>query len=72
MRRVAWLGLAAFLVSCASNDVLPPEHWIVTYYSRNHDGTVDYELHTLGRGMADGDWALIDTQFSGRYDLRIH
>jgi len=33
---------------------------------------VDYELHTLGPHMADADWALIDTKFIGRYDLRIH
>jgi len=33
---------------------------------------VDYELHNLGSGHADADWALIDTKFRGRYDLRIH
>jgi len=31
-----------------------------------------FELHTLGRGHADADWALSDTKFRGRYDLRIH
>jgi hypothetical protein len=72
MPRVAWLSVVSLLLSCASHDVLPPEHWIVTYYDRNHDGIVDYELHTLGRGMADADWALIDTNFTGHYDLRIH
>ena len=72
MPRVALLGLASLFLSCASHDVLPPGYWTVTYYDRNHDGIVDYELHTLGRGMADADWALIDTHFTGRYDLRIH
>jgi hypothetical protein len=41
-------------------------------YDRNHDGVVDYELHTLGRGRADADWALIDPTFQGRYTLRVH
>jgi hypothetical protein len=41
-------------------------------YDRNGDGIVDYELHTLGSGHADADWALIDTKFRGRYDLRVH
>ena len=44
----------------------------MTYYDRNGDGVIDCELHTLGSGHADADWALIDTKFSGNYDLRIH
>jgi hypothetical protein len=69
MRRFAAFCVAALLVGCASYDVPPPENWTITYYDRNGDGIVDYELHTLGRGMADADWALIDTKFRGRYDL---
>ena len=72
MRRLAAFGIVLLLAGCASHDTPPPEHWTVTYYDRNHDGIVDYELHTLGRGMADADWVLIDTQFRGRYDLRVH
>ncbi len=41
-----------------------------TYYDRNNDGKVDFELHRLPGG-SDTDWALCDTQFRGRYDLRI-
>jgi TonB family protein len=44
--------------------------WRVTYYDRNHDGIVDFELHDLP-GAADTAWALSDTKFRGRYDVRL-
>jgi hypothetical protein len=72
MRLLAAFGVIALLASCASHDTPPTEQWTVTYYDRNGDGIVDYELHTLGSGHADADWALIDTKFRGRYDLRVH
>jgi hypothetical protein len=72
MRRLGFVALALLLASCASHDTLPPKRWVVTYYDRNHDGVVDFELHTLGKGHADADWALSDTKFRGCYDLRIH
>jgi hypothetical protein len=73
MRLLGRLSPLALLASCApSSNVLPQEHWVTTYYDRNHDGIVDFELHTLGRGRADADWALSDTKFRGRYDVRIH
>jgi hypothetical protein len=72
MRFLVAFGIAGLLAGCASHDATPAQHWIVTYYDRNGDGVVDYELHTLGSGHADADWALIDRKFSGHYDLRIH
>src|SRR2546429_3436874 len=72
MRHLWLLTLIALLFSCASHDTSLQEHWVVSYYDRNHDGVVDFELHTLGRGHADADWALSDTKFRGRYNLRIH
>src|SRR5437868_9925 len=63
-------ALAVLCASCASGKAPQPD-WHVTYYDRNHDGIVDYELHTLGSGQADADWALIDTTFRGRYNLRV-
>ena len=45
-------------------------HYVITYYDRNHDGVVDFELHRVPGG-ADTDWALSDTRFRGHYDLRI-
>lgn len=72
MRFLAAFGVVALLASCASHDTPLTEQWTVTYYDRTGDGIVDYELHTLGSGHADADWALIDMQFRGRYDLRVH
>jgi len=46
------------------------EQGAATYYDRNHDGAVDLELHQFG--CCDRDWALVDTHFNGRYDLKIH
>ena len=44
---------------------------VVTYYDRNHDGVVDFELHD-DPGYAHARWGLIDTHFDGRYDaLRV-
>jgi hypothetical protein len=72
MHRSSLLLLAVLAVSCISVGALHPGRWSVAYYDRNGDGIVDYELHTLGSGHADADWALIDTKFQGRYDLRVH
>jgi hypothetical protein len=45
--------------------------YVVKYYDRNHDGIVDLEFHDIP-GAMDAAWALVDTTFSGRYDLEIH
>jgi hypothetical protein len=73
MCRVGLVALAGFLVGCAPTVVVPrqPPEEHVTYYDRNHDGLVDYELHVYGSGHFDQDWALVDTKFRGRYDLRV-
>ena len=42
---------------------------LVTYKDRNRDGRVDYELHDFG--CCDRNWALVDTDFNGRYDLEL-
>jgi hypothetical protein len=67
MHRFGSFALVALLAAGA-----PDADWHVTYYDRNGDGVVDYELHVLGSGHADADWALIDTNFRGRYDRRVH
>ena len=59
-------------MSCSTHETAPLENWTVTYYDRNGDGIVDYELHTLGSGHAVDEWALIDSDFNWHYDLRIH
>ena len=71
MRLPVSLVLGAALVACAAqHSTVEREHWVVTYYDRDHDGRVDFELHQLP-GTADSAWALSDTRFRGRYDLRI-
>jgi len=69
--RCGILAFATVLFGCAPAGPPRPD-WRVTYYDRNRDGIVDYELHVLGSGHADADWALIDTRYRGRYDLRMH
>ena len=62
---------AAALMGCTSLPSLPQQdHEITTYYDRNHDGVVDFELHETP-AMADASWALSDTKFDGRYDVRL-
>ena|ERR1700686_1804421 len=69
--RIAAVASAAFLIGCAAPPSLPQQdHEITTYYDRNHDGVVDFELHETP-GMADAVWALSDTKFDGRYDVRL-
>ena len=73
MRRLGLIAVIAVLASCASQDSgRARQRWVTTYYDRDHDGIVDFEVHTLGSGHADADWVLVDTKFRGRYDLRIN
>ena len=71
---ISILGLFV-LVGCTTQpkkatnaDIVGTDDGQVTYYDRNHDGHVDYEFHDYG--CCDRNWALIDTDFDGRYDLR--
>jgi hypothetical protein len=49
---------------------VPTVKYEVTYYDRNGDGTVDFEFHHAPQAY-DADWALSDSNFRGRYDLKI-
>jgi hypothetical protein len=71
-RRFAWItALPLFLTGCAAPLSLPQQdREVTTYYDRNHDGVVDFELHETP-GVADAGWALSDTKFDGRYDVRL-
>jgi hypothetical protein len=63
--------LAALVASCAApKSAVEQERYVVTYYDSNHDGVVDFELHDIP-GAADAAWALSDTKFAGRYDVRL-
>src|SRR5438128_2656121 len=69
--RVLAFSFIALLLGCASRGTaLEQEHWVTTYYDRNHDGVVDFELHDIP-GAADAAWALSDTKFRGHYDVRL-
>jgi hypothetical protein len=72
--RYAVLLLAVLLASCASSNQSTSrgikEQYVTTYYDRNHDGGVDFELHDI-LGAADAAWALSDTEFRGRHDVRV-
>ncbi len=68
------LVVALVVAGCASLPQRAPrsstgvgEPGLVTYYDRNHDGRVDYEYHDVG--CCDRNWALMDTDFDGRYDV---
>jgi hypothetical protein len=59
----------ALLSGCAVPDT-PERSYVTTYYDRNDDGIVDFELHDIP-GAADAAWALSDTNFDGRNDVRL-
>jgi hypothetical protein len=70
MRAVAVVS-ATLLIGCAApSPPLRQDQEITTHYDRNHDGLVDFELHDTP-GFADAAWALSDTNFDGRYDVRL-
>ena len=74
MQRVSILLFVATLAACASSDTPDiaalQKRYVVAYYDRNHDGIVDFELHDIP-GAADAAWALSDTKFRRRYDVRL-
>ena len=61
--------LASVITVLGGCDLPPPP--LITFYDRNGDGVVDFELHHHLRSD-DTDYAFCDTQFRGRYDLKIN
>ena len=59
--------LAALLVLVACTPNRPRD--VVTYFDRNDDGVADFEYHNPG--CYDCEWALIDSDFNGRYEKRV-
>jgi hypothetical protein len=62
--------LVTLLASCTIAPGSPEDHSVVTYYDRNRDGIADYELHQV-RNTTYLSFVLIDSKFTGRYDLRM-
>ena len=69
--RLAAAGVSTLLAGCASFEPTAPNPTsnATIYYDRNHDGVADFELHNAL--VPDGAWALCDSQFRGRYNLKI-
>ncbi len=65
------LIVTAMLSSCTSSGVLPGAGWTAIHYDRNRDGRVDYTIYDQPDIM-DEEWALRDTDFDGRYDVRYN
>ncbi len=63
-------SLVALLASCAVPGNPPENRSVTTYYDRDNDGVVDYELHRVP-GTGYWTWALVDTKGTGRYDRRM-
>jgi len=70
MRFTILVSLAALLASSAVAISKPEDHSVITYYDRNNDGVVDYELHQVP-GTTYWTWALIDSKCTGRYNVRM-
>jgi hypothetical protein len=69
--RIVSLAFITLLIGCAApHSPIEQDRYVTTYYDRNHDGVVDFELHDIP-GAADAAWALTDTKFRGRYDVRL-
>jgi hypothetical protein len=72
--RLSLLLVIALISSCASPDHSTASdierRYVTTYYDRNDDGVVDFEFHDIP-GAADAAWALSDTKFKGRYNVRL-
>jgi hypothetical protein len=76
MRKITAVVVLAALSGCATQrpeaarlGAVSSEPDVATYYDRNQDGVADLEFHDPG--CCDRDWALVDTDFNGRYDKRV-
>jgi hypothetical protein len=61
--------IRAYRIEAPATFGFPTIRYVVTYYDRNEDGIVDFELHRAVNAD-DADWAVSDTRFPGRYDLK--
>jgi hypothetical protein len=59
----------AGLAPATASPAVGPDRAEITYFDRNADLRVDYEVHDFG--CCDGNWALVDSDFDGRYDTKL-
>jgi|GEM_PF-1463632 len=70
MRRSIFTAAALVLAICSIAHSSAEDHDVVTYYDRDGDGVVDYELHRV-RNTVYLSYALIDSKYAGRYDQKM-
>jgi hypothetical protein len=70
MRLSIFTATALVLAICSIAHSSAEDRDVVTYYDRNRDGIADYELHQVRR-TTYLSYALIDSKFTGRYDVRM-
>jgi hypothetical protein len=66
---IVLLGCAAQVPRASHTHEQASDQYVITYYDRNQDGRIDYELHDVG--CCDRNWALVDADYNGRYDLEL-
>jgi hypothetical protein len=76
LRAATVLVVVTLLAGCASSveqdlSFRSDPQFVVTYYDRNGDGVADFAFYHIPDSF-DMDYALVDTYFSGRFDLKIH
>lgn len=70
MRLSIFTAAILVLAICSIAHSSAEDRDVVTYYDRNGDGVVDYELHRV-RNTVYLSYALIDSKYRGRYDQKM-
>jgi hypothetical protein len=76
---VAFVLLCLLATGCATTPTISDaelsfrsdRQYGVRYFDRNGDGRADFAFYHIP-DSDDMDWALVDTRFSGRFDVAIH
>ncbi len=70
MRLSIFTAAALVFAICSIAHGSAEDRDVVTYYDRDGDGVVDYELHRV-RNTVYLSYALIDSKYKGRYDQKM-
>jgi hypothetical protein len=71
MRLSIFTAAVLVLAICSIAHSSAEDRDVVTYYDRDGDGVVDYELHRV-RNTVYLSYALIDSKHRGRYDKKMN
>ena len=74
-RAAAAIVCFSVLTGCAATadpdaSFLTDRRFVVTYYDRDGDGRADFASYELP-DSSHSDWALVDTDFDGRFDRKL-